>query len=217
MALEKATIVNVRTNEKLSVRFNPEEYSLSRENTFAQAQIPGRSSPLLQFAHGNLSALELELLFDTHEERRDVREETGKLIRLLAIDPETHAPPILLFVWGSLRFECVLARASQKFVLFMPNGNPVRARIQVSFQEYTNGSLEAKEVKRQTADYTRTHLVGQGETLSGIATKVYNDPTLWRPLAIQNQIENPRRLDAGRRIAVPRLPYRDQESGEVYG
>ena len=33
---------------------------------------------------------------------------------------------MLLFTWGtSLRFQCVLARANQKFVLFLPNGNPV--------------------------------------------------------------------------------------------
>jgi hypothetical protein len=216
MALEKAAIVNTDTGERLSVLFNPEEYSLNRDNNFAQASIPGRSSPLLQFTHGNLRTLEMELLFDTYEKLRDVREETGKLTGLLDINPETHAPPVLLFVWGSLRFQCVLARANQRFVLFLPSGVPVRARVQVSFNEFTNSSLEAKETKRETASFTKVYAVVQGDTLSGIAGRVYANPTLWRPLAIRNGIDNPHSLVPGQRLAVPRLPFRDPESGEVF-
>jgi Contractile injection system tube protein/LysM domain len=217
MALEKATIVNTQTNESLTVRFNPEEYSLSRDNNFAQASVPGRSAPLLQFTHGNLRSLEMELLFDTYEQLRDVRQETSKLIKLLDPDPVTHVPPILLFVWGSLRFRCVLARANQKFVLFLPNGNPVRARVQTAFSEFTNGLFEAKEIKRETADYTKVHVVAQGDTLSGIAAQVYNNPALWRPIALRNGVDDPRALETGRSLAIPRLPFRDPESGEVFG
>ena len=216
MALEKATILNTDTNEKLTVLFNPEEYSLNRDNNFAQAAVPGRSAPLLQFTHGNLRTLEMELLFDTYEKLRDVREETGKLLKLLDINPETHAPPVLLFVWGSLRFECVLARANQRFILFLPSGEPVRARVQVSFSEFTNSSLEAKEIKRETADFTKIRVVGQGETLSSIAGDVYANPTLWRPLAIRNGIDAPHALLPGQKLVVPRLPFADPESGEVF-
>ncbi len=216
MALEKAAIVNTETNETLSVRFNPEEYSLSRDNNFAQATIPGRSSPLLQFTHGNLRTLEMELLFDTYEQLRDVRDETIKLTKLLDIDPKTHAPPVLLFVWGSLRFTCVLAKASQKFILFLPGGQPVRARVQASFSEFTNGDLEAKEVKRETANFTKLHVVTLGETLPGIAARLYEDPALWRPLAIRNGIDDPHDLVPGARLAVPRLPFTDPDTGETY-
>ena len=216
MALEKATILNTDTNEKLTVLFNPEEYSLNRDNNFAQAAVPGRSAPLLQFTHGNLRTLEMELLFDTYEKLRDVREETGKLLKLLDINPETHAPPVLLFVWGSLRFECVLARANQRFILFLPSGEPVRARVQVSFSEFTNSSLEAKEIKRETADFTKIRVVGQGETLSSIAGDVYANPTLWRPLAIRYGIDDPHALITGQKLVVPRLPFADPESGEVF-
>lgn len=212
MALEKATIVNTDTDEKLVVCFN-----LNRDNNFAQAAIPGRSAPLLQFTHGNMRTLEMELLFDTYEQQRDVRKETGKLIRLLDINPKTHAPPVLLFTWGeNFEFQCVLARANQKFILFLSNGNPVRARVQVSFSEFSNDLLEPKEIKRETADYTKIHVVTQGETLSSIAGKEYANPRLWRPLAIRNRIDDPRTLTLGQRLAIPRLPFSDPESGEVF-
>jgi LysM repeat protein len=214
--LEKATIVNTDTNEKLTVQFNPEEYSLNVDNAFAQAAIPGRSSPLLQFTHGNLRTLDMELIFDSYEQRTDVRPKLQQLTSLLDINPESHAPPVLLFVWGSLRFTCVLVKASQKFVLFLSDGSPARARVQVTFNEFTNSVLEAKEIKRQTASFTRVYVVRRGDTLSAIADQVYSNPTLWRPLAIRNALDDPRQLAAGRNLVVPPLPFRDPQTGKVY-
>jgi nucleoid-associated protein YgaU len=217
MALEKAIIINLETGAKVQVQFNPEEYALSGENQFAQANVPGRSAPLLQFAYGNLRTLEMELFFDTYEDpaNKDVRVQTSMVVDLLAINPQTHAPPVLMFLWGQLRFRCVLAKANQRFIMFLPTGVPVRAKVQVTFQEFTNGDFETKEVKRETADYTKTYVVGYGETLSGIAAAVYNDPTQWRPLAVANDLDDPRSLAVGLRLVVPSLPYQDPETGEV--
>jgi nucleoid-associated protein YgaU len=120
-----------------------------------------------------------------------------------------------MFLWGKLKFRCVLARANQRFIMFLPTGVPVRARVQATFQEFTNGQYETKEIKRETADYTQLYVVGYGETLSSIAGVVYNDPTLWRPLAVANDIDDPRSLPVGLNLLVPRLPYQDPETGEV--
>jgi len=217
MALEKATIINLETGAKAHVQFNPEEYTLSGENQFAQAPVHGRGAPLLQFAHGNLRTLEMELFFDTYENpaNKDVRVQTSRIVNLMKINPLTHAPPVLLFLWGPLKFRCVLAKANQRFIMFLPTGVPVRAKVQVTFQEFTNGDYETKEVKRETADFTKTYVVGYGETLGGIAAAVYNDPTLWRPLAVANNLDDPRSLPVGMRLVVPSLPYQDPDTGEV--
>jgi nucleoid-associated protein YgaU len=226
MALEKATITNTVTGARVAVQFNPEEYTVARDVNYAQAAIPGLSAPLLQFAHGNMQTLELELLLDTYEKHAagptgasaagdDVRPLVRQVTDLMNIDPTTHAPPVLLFTWGTLTFTCVLARASQRFIMFRPDGTPVRARVQVTFNEFRNGDLEAKEVKRETADYSRLYVVGEGETLSAIAARVYDDPAAWRPIAIRNGVDDPRALAVGRRLLVPMLPFVDPETGEV--
>jgi nucleoid-associated protein YgaU len=228
MALEKATVTNTDTGERIEVMFNPEEYSLTKDNNFAQSAVPGLSSPLLQFAHGSLKTLDMELFFDTYEEHRvgnrlvnragdDVRLHTNRVVGLMDINPETHAPPVLLFTWGDLTLTCVLARAAQRFTMFLETGVPVRARVQVSFNEWVDAAREAKTVKRRTADYSRLYVVGQGESLSAIAARVYRDARMWRPIALANDIANPRRLPAGLQLIVPRLPYRDPLSGDVYG
>ena len=227
MALEKALLTNTVTNEPIPVMFNPEEYTLTRDNNFAQQAVPGLSAPILQFVNGNLQTLEMELFLDTYETHQsngrtlnqagdDVRKLTGKITDLMNIEPTTHAPPVVLFSWGSLSFTCVLARANQRFVLFTPDGTPVRARLQVTFNEYRNVDQEAKEVKRETANFTKSYLIGQDETLSGIAARLYGNPRLWRPIALHNHIDNPRILRMGGRLLIPQLPYRNPETGEVY-
>jgi nucleoid-associated protein YgaU len=100
--------------------------------------------------------------------------------------------------------------------MFDESGRPVRARLTVSFNEFTNADREAKEIKRSTANFTKLHTVSQGETLSSIATRYYKNPALWRPIAILNLVDNPRRLPVGLRLQVPSLPFRDVQSGEVF-
>ncbi|MCM5680486.1 peptigoglycan-binding protein LysM [Schlegelella sp. S2-27] len=226
MSLEKALITNTVTGTAIPVQFNPEDYTLNREITYAQAAIPGLSAPLLQFVNGNLQTLEMELFVDSWEEHKvgsrvvnaaqsDVRLLTRQVTDLMNIEPSTHAPPVLLFTWGSLSFTCVLSRAGQKFVMFRPDGIPVRARLTVAFSEYRNVELEAKEVKRETADYSKRHVVSQGETLSSIAAREYGDPKLWRVIAIANRLQRARGLEPGLQLRLPRLPYRDPDSGRV--
>jgi nucleoid-associated protein YgaU len=227
MALEKAVVTNTVTGERIPVMFNPEEYTLNRENNFAQIGVPGLSAPITQFVHGNQQTLDMELFLDTYEAHKhsnrelnaagdDVRKLVSKVTGLMSIDSTTHAPPVLLFTWSSLSFTCVLSRASQRFVMFKPDGTPVRARLTVTFSQYSNAELEAKEVKRETADYTKVHVVRQGETLMTIAAAAYGDPRTWRPIALRNQIDDPLRIPAGTQLALPQLPYRDPDSGKVF-
>lgn len=219
--LEKATITNTVTGDSSEVLFNPEAYTINRDNNFAQIAVPGLRAPLLQFAHGNMQTLEMELLVDSYEAHgsaeanSDVRELTSQITGLMDIDPTTHAPPVIIFTWGSLSFTCVLARASQRYVMFRADGVPVRARINVTFNEFSNAELEAKETKRETSDYTHLHIIKEGETLSSIAASVYQNAGNWRPIAINNNIDDPYDLSVGRQLIIPQLPFRDPETGEM--
>jgi nucleoid-associated protein YgaU len=174
-----------------------------------------------------MQTLEMELFLDSYEEHKvgttvvnkaksDVRILARQLTDLMSIAPSTHAPPVLLFSWASLTFTCVLARATQKFVMFLPDGTPVRARLTVTFNEYRNADLEAKEIKRETSDYSKRYVVCQAETLSSIAAREYGDPRLWRVIAIANQLQRARSLPPGLELLLPNLPYRDPDNGKVH-
>jgi LysM repeat protein len=215
MALAKLRITIEHNGERFDVMFNPEEYTINKDNNFASQAIPGLSGPLLQFVNGNMRTLDMELFFDTSDKRTDVRDETNKVVKLLAIDSELHAPPVLVVSWASLQLRCVLARVSQKFTMFADDGRPIRARLTVSFHEFLDAEREAKEVNRQTADFSKVHVVTLGETLSGIAARFYNNPQNWRPIAVVNGIDDPLSIVPGQSLRIPKLPFTDRDSGEV--
>lgn len=190
--------------EEVPVLFYPSEYSMEKSNEFASINIPGLESPMLQFSRGNLETLTMDLFFDSYEMDKDVRNYTNKITDLLKIDPEIHAPPVLKFVWGAMNFTCVLSRVRKKFTMFRSDGIPVRATLGVTFSEYKT-EISAREKPLQSSDRTKTYTVRQGDSLWAIAAKEYGDSTLWRPIADENRIENPRLLEIGMDITIPPL------------
>jgi nucleoid-associated protein YgaU len=212
MALEKATIINTTTGEQIPVMFNPEEYTLDQANSFAEISIPGLESPPIQYVRGKLKTLKMDLFFDTYEKKVDVRNFTRQITGLLEKNSVTQAPPILLFSWGEFNFECVLDSASQKFIMFLSSGIPVRARISVVFKEF-----EPVEVEIQRGFFVgppTVHTIIGGDTLSGIAGEVLGDPREWREIAELNNIDDPLNLSAGTELIIPSQKQLPDPSGE---
>jgi Contractile injection system tube protein/LysM domain len=213
--VDRIQITNEKTGQRFKVMFNPEEYSLNKDNNFASQAIPGLTSPLLQFVHGNLRTLDMELFFDTFETQADVRDETLKIVDLMKIDPDLHHPPVLRVTWGSLDFRCVLAKANQKFIKFFADGRPARSRLTVTFSEYLDAETQVIEANLQTSDFSKAYTATDSDTLAIIAAKFYEDPTKWRPIAIANNIIDPRSIVAGQDIRIPSLPFTDPSTGVV--
>ncbi len=221
MALAKLTIKCADTPssfDDILVMFNPERYSLSKGVQLAEIAIPGLDGPLLQFVRGQNEKITMELFFDTTERGlvdnvRDVREETGKIYRLLKINPETHAPPRCLLLWGNQLFSygsnlsprCLVESVNEEFQLFSPGGVPLRAKLAVTFREYKTLADDLKETPRHTSDRTKVVVVQRRQTLSQIAWLEYGDAGKWRPIADKNQLANPRLLPPGTRLVIPRL------------
>jgi hypothetical protein len=219
MPLKQLKIRVERTGDELAVDYNPEEYTVNKDNNFAVQNVPGLGSPIVQFVNGNQRTLEVELFFDTYDTptlpKADVRDKTRKVVDLMAIDGELHAPPVLSVSMASLNLRCVLSRVSERYLMFMPDGVPVRARVNCTFIEYVDPVQEAKANNLQTTDFSGVHVVTASETLSGIASRVYEDARLWRPIAIANGIANPRRIRAGDTLRIPSLPFLDPTTGEA--
>ena len=163
--LEKATITNTVTGKVIAVLFNPEEYTVNSEVTYAQSAIPGVSGPLLQFVHGNMATLEMELLLDTQEAHAraagrngansDVRVLVRAITDLMAIESD-HPRAAGAAVHLGVADVHLRAGPGQPEVPVVPADRNSRAsRMQVTFNEFRNIDLEAKEIKRQTADYTK--------------------------------------------------------------
>jgi nucleoid-associated protein YgaU len=207
MPLAKALIINrdALVPIPIPVMFNPPEYQLQVTNQFAEVGIPGLGSSLLQFVKGSAQTLTMELFFDTTDEGVDVRVFTSLILNLTSLNSETHAPPRLLFVWGSLVFPCVLESVTQKFDYFNALGMPLRARLSVSLKG--NDTLQdlLGGIQLLSADRTKQWLFKEGDTLQKIAAQEYGDPRQWRPIATANNIDNPLTIPTGRSLKIPAL------------
>ena len=219
--LVKAFLTAIKKPElKVPFQFNPKELSIEKINQFAEVNIPGLSSPVYQFVRGNARSVTMDLLFDTYEERKDVRiftdritgwdagsmygKMSGNAKGLMDIDADLHAPPVCLFIWGKYIFMCIIERVSKKFTMFLPEGIPVRATLNVTLKEYRDIEIQVKELALQSSDLTKRWVVTEGDSLWAIAAKEYGNPGDWRLLAEKNNIDNPRMLMPGHELVIPK-------------
>jgi nucleoid-associated protein YgaU len=207
MPLTKALIINTDAVIPLPipVMFNPPEYQLAKTNQFAEIGIPGLGSSLLQFVRGSSQTLTMELFFDTTDLGIDVRLITGLVVGLTSLNPDTHGPPRLLFVWGTLVFPCVLESVTQRFDYFNTLGMPLRARLNVSFKGHDLLEDLIASIPLLSADRTKRRVLNQGESLQQIAAEEYGDPRKWRAIAEASNIDNPLTIAPGQGLTVPAL------------
>ncbi|THF73419.1 LysM peptidoglycan-binding domain-containing protein [Cohnella fermenti] len=191
--------------DRVDVLFNPSEYSLDSANQYSWKTIPGLSMPIPHFVSGEASTLTMDLFFDSYEAQTDVRKHTMKIVGLLDVDKDLHAPPLCKFVWGSLQFKGIVEKVVQKYTMFLDSGLPVRATLTVTFREVQSVKEQYKNIPRQSADRTKQRTIKQGDQLWQIAAEEYEDPGLWREIARANGISNPKKLEPGSVIKIPRL------------
>lgn len=209
-SLERAYLeVLVPADEKdpvIPLRFNPSEYQIQKTNNFSEIPIPGLESPPLQFIRGGCEKLTAELLADTSDTLEDVRDKyTTRLRDLMRIRPDLHAPPIVRLIWDDQVFKGVIDSLNITFVLFTPTGIPLRAKLNITLKEYRPVEIQVKEIPTNSPDVDKVHVLVRGETLADVSWKAYADPRRWREIAKSNGIHDPRRVEPGRTLSIPRL------------
>lgn len=208
MSLVKAFIQPLDENDNdagspITVMFNPAEYTLDKSNQFQSTSILGLSTPLTQFVSGNAETLSMDLFFDTYEKGGDVRENTNMVMSLIAINKDLHAPPRCKFVWGRFSFKATVEKVSRKFTMFLNDGTPVRATLNIAFKEYKTISEQLGSPPRQSADRTKVRVFKEGDSLWLMAYREYGDPAQWRRIAEANDIDNPKIVETGRELKLP--------------
>jgi hypothetical protein len=223
MSFQKLDLQKQNVGKAFEVQFNPTEFGLTKGAKYAEVVIPGLDSPVLQFVNGENEKLTLELFFDTTDEGGtgdgavSVTTKLDAFYRLVKVDGKMHAPPIVRLTWGEgfpgvttdgsegpmATFDAVVETVQRKYTLFNSAGVPVRATAAVTLREYKTLQEQVDEIKFQSSDHTRVHVVREGETLPQIAYRAYQDPTPWRLIADYNKLLNPRDLRPGMVLHLP--------------
>lgn len=196
-------------NEGIDVMFNPTEYSV---NTLGTLDRTNPKDPF--FSETRIEDFTVRLIFDTYEKHdsyesgTDVRKTTEKITRLIMPTEEgteRKKPPVCVFTWGNFSFKGIVTRINQRFILFLPDGTPVREEMMVVFTSVMTDKEYEKFMGLEACRKTWT--VKSGDRLDLIADRELKDGSLWRRIAEENHIYDPFNFpakdDIGRRIIIP--------------
>ncbi len=201
--LEKAKLINVDTNDSMDVLFNPKEYSIQKSVQWEPHKAPGLDTPEQEFTSGNPAVLSVELFFDTYEAKTDVHEHTDKVMALALVNADKHRPPLVMFQWGTTKFEGVMESLTVRYTMFHSDGKPCRATANLSLKEAKTAKEQLEENPRNSPDHTKRRTVKMGETLALIAHEEYDDPAEWRRIADANGIMDPKDVKPGTVLTLP--------------
>jgi len=216
--LEPALIVKLDKAGKASgppikVMFRPKELNISKQNNWQASNSPKTNAPKFEFKGGGAETLKLQLFFDTYIDKEDVREKyTNAIYGLMRIDEASRdkktkkgRPPTVRFQWGkTVGFNAVITNISQRFSLFLPDGTPVRAVLDVSFQEVEEDYKKQNPTSGGVGG-ERLWLVKDGDTLACIAFNQYADSNHWRLIADANRLTQVRTLSPGTMLMIPNV------------
>ncbi|HUL26359.1 MAG TPA: hypothetical protein VLW44_11395 [Streptosporangiaceae bacterium] len=195
---------------QIQFQFNPKELSIQKSAKWERkpSRNARKASPI-EFSGADPCKLTLEMFFDASDsENGSVVGPIEDLFSCCVPTDDTRInkkamPPLVRLNWGAIvSFTAFVTSVQAKYTLFAPDGTPIRATCSVSLEEMpsdpagqnpTSGALSAQAV----------HRVISGDSLASIAYAEYGDPSLWRPLAWANGIDDPIRLPVGATLIVP--------------
>jgi nucleoid-associated protein YgaU len=219
---ERANL-DIEGGGRIQCWFNPKEYTIAKQNQWKVDPVVGTALPTAQFGGGQPRKLTLDLMFDASDSSLDVRSVTDQLFKAMEINTglgsgkgkNSGRPPMITFTWGStVTFKAVADNLSVQYLLFRPDGSPIRAQAKLSLiqvekaQDKSSGAGGGKGKNNPTTRAlpgSGSHVIRDGDSLPSIAYTHYHDSTRWRVIAEANGIDDPLRLRRGTTLAVPRI------------
>jgi hypothetical protein len=122
------------------VHFNPAslQYTVSNKEQ-------GQGSKKKQHVSETSAQLSMDLVFDTTDTGRDVRLDTGEIVKLLSPNAKAKkAPRMVEFSWGTYSFTGVIEQYKETLDFFSADGVPLRASVSLT--------LSSKELTFADAD-----------------------------------------------------------------
>jgi hypothetical protein len=135
----------------LEAQFNPKELSVDRAVPWQQQASKGPAD--LEFEQAEPARMSFELLFDGVEAATSVQPPIDKLTQFSSVETGLHRPPRVKVTWGSAAggmpaFNGVIEAVSVRYVMFAPNGIPLRATVQVRLKQAAHVSVNVTPPRR---------------------------------------------------------------------
>lgn len=199
---------------------NPESYSITQGTNINEKSAQGASVPVNGYNKGTPQTISFKILFDgtgvikqntvgvtilggSNSAVTDDIKNFKKVV--YDYQSDTHQPPYVQIQWGVLLFNCMLTNLTINFKLFKPDGTPVRAEADCTF----NGVIDDKKLaaleNKQSPDLTHIRTVLKGDTLPLMCYREYGDSKYYFEVARFNGLTDLKKLEPGTKIYFPHL------------
>jgi nucleoid-associated protein YgaU len=207
--VERARL-KIEGGDEIVCAFNPASYTVSKRNAYNLEPQHSVDRPDPKWLGGEPQRIQLSLLLDASlaGPGKKVRDQADALFRMMEAKGRPgggEAPRRVTFSWGHVRLvECVPVSLTVQYVHFWPNGEPVRATVDLEIAQSADRS-DGQNPTTRAISGVRVHRVKDGDSLPSLAYDAYGDATRWRAIADANGIDNPFRLRRGSELAIPRI------------
>lgn len=198
-------------------QINPASYEHNHSIKYSKKnKTPGGAGETPEFESVSAETVSFDILFDgtgVIPGTTDVTDEIKKLKKVAYYyEGSIHKPAFIELEWannfkrtdeGAKFFKCHLTALNISYTLFKPDGNPLRAKAKVTFEEYNAAKFLLK--KDESPDMTHVKIVRQGDTLPMLCYEVYEDASYYLKIAEVNQLDGFRELEPGQRLVFPPL------------
>jgi hypothetical protein len=149
--------------KNIELMFNPEEISFTRSVKWEPAKASKGKTLLPKVNFSGVEPYKLtlkQLVFDTYESKESVMKAIDNIKKgvELAEGTSEKRPPIYLLTWGKNEyFHCVITSLTYKLNMFLADGTPVRAMVDISLQEVDKPNQSKTDAKPASKGAARTN------------------------------------------------------------
>lgn len=231
MPLEKLKIFKVKSSPNKShktyglditkvfvCQFNPTEFEITKRSNWHPVKSKGANKERSDYVGGSGQDMSLKFLFDVTGANGPESKITGAAVvlqyavlkEMVAIDSDTvdadqpskGEPPWVHVQWGAyIAFPAIITQFSEKFLMFSPEGLPLRAEVSISLHEIEGWKLEGQNPTSRS-ETRKTRIIQRGDRLDRIAYEEFGDTAAWRHLARANNILDPKVLAPGQILRI---------------
>lgn len=204
------------TGTTFEVMMNPSGYTHQRSIEYSDAAATGSAGRTNNFDKmGQETITFTEMIIDgtgavpataSSSSTRDVKSQVDALTKIVYnYSGNNHEPPWVRLLWGSLIFFGRLSSMTLNYTLFKPNGEPLRAKVNLEFRGAMSPQEEALRANRSSPDLSHRIQVVESDTLPLLCYRVYRDSSYYPEVARFNGLTNFRSLKAGTVLLFPPL------------
>lgn len=201
------TIRDTNTNYSITLQLNPATIKRKQEITYAHGSPNGALGSDCRFARQEPQKLDFDIVFDgtgVLENTQPVKEQIRQLEEVVYnYYGSEHEPNIVEVSWGEEYFVGRLTKMGREIVLYSPEGEAIRAKLNLSFLQYLSAQEQSRLANKSSPDLTHIVTVQAGDTLPVLCQRIYKNSQYYPKIARINRLVNFRQLKPGTQLIFP--------------